>query len=152
MLAMLLAVSLMLVITGGSTPVALPPALPVSGAGAVATTIPNPRAPAARVVFDRPLFAPRQSPFAAANGGEAPVLGGAAVAGTVTLGRRNFAVVRRPDGAVSNLAIGGTISGWRLVALTAQGALFVKSGVRRIVAYGAAPSAQPPAEEDAAAQ
>ncbi len=143
LLAVLLAVQLLL---SGADP-DLPPALAVS-ASRTKTTIPE-MAPvvAARVIFDRPLFAPRQSLTAALRTGAASMIGGALVAGTVSIRGRSFAVVRRANGDVMNLGIGGVIDGWRLVALQAGGAVFVKGKESRVLAYGAAAFA--PAEEDA---
>lgn len=128
----------------------LPPVLAV-GATRLVTAIPT-IAPvkAARVIFDRPLFAPRQAMTAATGFGQPLVLGGASVAGMVSVRGRSYAVIRRANGEVSNLAIGGLVNGWRLVSLRADGAAFVKDSVRQDIAYGAA--AIRPTEEDAPAE
>lgn len=123
----------------------LPPVLAV-GAGRADFAMPAvPPVNAASVIFDRPLFAPRQS-LVASSGGQVLPLGGASVAGTVTIRGRAFAVVRRANGTVSNIAIGGVVGGWRLIALRPEGAVFVKNKVRRQIAYGATPLAA--TEED----
>jgi hypothetical protein len=93
------------------------------------------------VIFVRPLFAPRQSPGNSLNAGPPPILGGGVVAGTVTIRGRSYAVVRRSTGAVVNLPVGGTISGWRLTTLGPQGAVFEKGRERRTVPYGTQPAA-----------
>ena len=130
----------------GSDP-ELPPALAV-GASQANTAVPAMTPVGAdRIIFDRPLFAPRQSLTAASQAGPAYAIGGAIVAGTVAIRGRSFAVVRRPNGVVTNLGIGGSIDGWRLVALPSDGAVFVKNKERRVIPYGAA--AVPVAEEDA---
>jgi len=126
----------------------LPPVLAVSAARAnfAAPAVMPVAVPA--VVFERPLFAPRQSLTATATATAAapPALGGAVVAGTATIRGRTFAVVRRADGTVANVALGGRVGGWRLVALGQDGAVFVRSGERLQVAYGAQAAATPEAE------
>jgi hypothetical protein len=99
------------------------------------------------VILAQPLFAPRRAD-AGAPGGIEPALGGAVVAGTVSVRGRSFAVVRRADGQIGNLPIGGRIAGWRLVALSAQGAAFVKEGKRIEVAYGAVAAVAPQRDEE----
>lgn len=123
------------VATGGTPD--LPPVMAVGAARTrlrVPTVVP---VSVARVIVDRPLFAPRQSVTSAADGNPPSILGGASVAGTMAIRGRTYAVVRRPDGTSANLSVGATLGGWRLVALGQQGATFVKGGDRRVVAYGA---------------
>lgn len=100
----------------------------------------------APVIFARPLFAPRQSLIAGPSAQTLP-LGGALVAGMVAVRGRAFAVVRRANGTVSNIPIGGAVDGWRLVALNPESGVFVKNNVRQQIAYGATPMA---AREDSA--
>lgn len=117
----------------------LPPALPVS------VPVSNFRVPtispvaASGEIFRRPIFAPRQSASAASDGAPPPMLGGAVVAGTVSVRGRTFAVVRRPNGTSFNMAIGGRLNGWSLTALRDEGAIFVKGNTRQTMAYGAQP-------------
>lgn len=117
----------------------LPPVMAV-GAARSNAAIPRiaPTAPSS-AILERPLFAPRQSAVVA-NGAPPPMFGGAMVAGTVSIRGRTFAVVRRPNGAVSNLSVGGSLGGWRLVSLSQQAAVFVKGAERREVAYGSQPT------------
>lgn len=100
-------------------------------------------------IFRRPLFAPRQSSSIASDIAPAPTLGGAVVAGTVSLRGRTYAVVRRSNGKSFNLPVGGQLNGWSLAALRDEGAVFVKGRARQTIAYGTQPTseaAEPPAE------
>ncbi|WP_293880050.1 hypothetical protein [Sphingomonas sp.] len=115
----------------------LPPVLPVGAAHA------NFGAPAVApvglpgVILARPIFAPRKSALAGAGGGPPPILGGATVAGAMSVHGRSYAVVRRADRTTSNVGIGGVVGGWRLVALGDASAIFVRGRDRRTIAFGA---------------
>lgn len=144
-LASLLAVTLAIQFVAADRAPELPPMLAV-GANRVDLDVPAFAAvSAAPILFARPLFAPRQSLIAGSSSQTLP-LGGASVAGTVAIRGRTFAVVRRANGTVSNIAIGSAVGGWRLIALRPEGAVFVKNNVRHQIAYGATPSAA--SEED----
>jgi hypothetical protein len=97
-------------------------------------------------VLERPLFAPRLVMSTAAQG-SAPILGGASVAGTVSIRGRALAVVRRVDGSVYNLPLGGAVGGWRLVSLNSATARFQKGSEQLELAYGAI-SVSPPKEAE----
>jgi hypothetical protein len=126
----------------------LPPVLAVSAARANFGVPAVAPVAVPQSIFERPLFAPRQSLALAAAAAAAapPALGGAVVAGTATIRRQTTAVVRRPDGSVANIAIGGVVGGWRLVALGQEGAVFVKGRERLRVAYGAQAASSAEAE------
>jgi hypothetical protein len=128
----------------------LPPAMTVTAARFNFATPTAVQVPVSRAIFDRPLFAPRQSAVTAQNSG-APVLplGGAVVAGTVTVRGRTFAVVRRPNRTTRNMAIGSELDGWRLASFGQQSAVFAKGRERREITFGALPgqaTAEPAAE------
>ncbi len=148
-LASLLAIALAIQLVSADREPDLPPVLAI-GASRFDFAMPavSPVS-AARVIFDRPLFAPRQS-LATRPSVQTLPLGGASVAGTVTIRGRAFAVVRRANGRVSNIAIGGAVDGWRLIALRPEGAVFVKNNVRHQIAYGATPMVA--VEQDAPAE
>lgn len=122
--------------------VALPPAGPI-GAGAL---LPRVADPAPRgvpgAVLARPIFAPSGAPAGGGTDGEtvaaADPLGGATIAGFIGVGRARAAIVSQ-DGRVRRVGIGGTIAGWRLVGLTAEGAVLARGGerLRRGFAEGA---------------
>jgi hypothetical protein len=128
----------------------LPPVLAV-GSSRGNVTVPS-AAPvrAAQGIFKKPLFAPRQSMTAGQTADAVAPMGGASVAGTVTIRGRAVAVIRRPNGTVTNLSVGGTIDGWRLVSLQTDRAVFTKKGMKRDIAYGTSPA--PVTDEDAAAE
>lgn len=115
-----------------------PPVLPVNVKLANRTVPVLPQTAAPQAIFDRPLFAPRQSMNTAANASPQAALGGAMVAGTVTIRGRSVAVVRRLDGSVANVGIGGVVGGWRLVALRAENAVFAKGSEQRLIPYSGA--------------
>ncbi|MFM9976613.1 MAG: hypothetical protein ACKVOP_01015 [Sphingomonadaceae bacterium] len=140
MLAALLAMVFVLQLFLARADEDLPPVLAVSAARSnfIAPSVAPVAVPSG--IFQRPLFAPRQSLAATGAVAAPPPLGGAVVAGTATIRRRTFAVVRRSDGSVANVAIGGVVSGWRLVALGQERAVFVKGGERLQIPYGAQPT------------
>lgn len=120
--------------------VELPPIGPI-GVGA---PVPPVRDPDARgvpgVILSRPLFAP---PAGGGGGGEgeaaapADPLGGAAIVGTVGVGVARYAVVQQGR-ATRRVFVGGTVAGWRLLALGPDGALLGRGRERLRRAYGAA--------------
>ena len=117
----------------------LPAALPLPAPFARAQVPVIAPASASAEIFRRPIFAPRQSASLASAGAPPPMLGGAVVAGTVSVRGRTFAVVRRPNGTSFNMAVGSRLNGWSLVGLRAEGAIFVKGNAKQLMAYGAQP-------------
>ncbi len=135
-LASVLVIALVIQLVSADREPDLPPVLAI-GASRVDFDMPAvPPVSTPPVIFDRPLFAPRQSLVAGPSNKALP-LGGALVAGTVAIRGRAFAVIRRANVTVSNIAIGGAVDGWRLIALRPEGAVFVKNNVRHQIAYGA---------------
>lgn len=134
-----LAVALLAQLTWTAREPDLPAALHVSAPSARAEVPVISPVVASSEIFRRPLFAPRQSASVAADGPPPPMLGGAVVAGTVSVRGRTFAVVRRPNGTSFNMAVGGRLYGWTLAALRDEGAIFVKGAARQTMAYGAQP-------------
>ena len=89
-------------------------------------------------ILEHPIFAPRVStPLAGAPGAVAP-LGGASIAGVVTIGRTRYAIVRSVTGSIGHIRIGGRVAGWRIIALEQDGATLIKGAERLHLAYGAA--------------
>ncbi len=100
-------------------------------------------------ILAHPVFAPRMT--AAAASGPVQPLGGASIAGVVTIGRTRYAIVRRADGKVGHMRIGGGIAGWRIAALDGTGATLIRGSERLQLPYGAAtppPAAAATASEE----
>lgn len=143
LLAALLAAMLMLQLLL-TRDVELPSAAPVGAGGG------HSRSPVVRVVAVPPVITAR-SMFAPRGGGKAggpsSPLGGSVVAGTVRVGGLAYAVVKTSEGRMVNLPIGGGLAGWRLAALSSEGARFVRGNERIQVNYGAQPQPQASADE-----
>jgi hypothetical protein len=113
--------------------VPLPEGGPI-GAGALMPRLsdPAPRGvPAA--VLGRPIFAPTDT-VASSDGdgdeaGEGNVLGGAAIVGSIGVGRARVAVVTE-GGLIRRVGVGGSIAGWRLAAITQEGVVLTRGGER----------------------
>lgn len=132
--------------------VPLPEGGPV-GAGALMPRLSDPAArgvPAA--VLSRPIFAPSDT-VADGSEGEASgdPLGGAAVVGSIGIGRARVAMVTEA-GRIRRVGIGGSIAGWRLAAITPDGVVLTRGGERleRPFAAGTLPDAPEAAETSAA--
>jgi hypothetical protein len=98
-----------------------------------------------------PIFSPTRSGSPGAEGAtHAGPLGGNSIAGAITVGRRSFAMILRPDGTILRLPVGGMIDGHQLLALSPDGAVFRKDGKRVHVAFGA--GRIPPTEPSAGYQ
>jgi hypothetical protein len=141
-LALAVVVQLML---GADTP--LPPAAPgpVRIARSAAPAVPAVIAPP--VILERDIFTrPAQGPAGVA----APTaqLGGAAIAGTVSVLGRRVAIVALPGGGFRRIAPGDMIAGWTLLGLGPDGARLRRGAETLILPYGAAvaPPAEPPAD------
>jgi hypothetical protein len=97
---------------------------------------------APQLLASRDPFAPVAAKSGAA-GQTAPAdpLGGAVIAGVVQNGRQRLGVIQRTDGSVRFLALGGTLAGWRLAALTPLGARLTRGRQQTLLAaYGTHPS------------
>lgn len=140
-------------------PVELPPVGPIGvGAPLALLNDPQPRG-VPGLIASRPIFAPPATANAGSDDGEAAVidpLGGAAIVGTVGVGRLRYAVVQLGR-ATRRVSIGGTISGWRLIGLGDDAALLARGAERLRRPYGAGTggtenksgsSADEPASED----
>lgn len=101
-------------------------------------------APVPPILRENSIFSPgRTAMGTAAEAAQAP-LGGAAVAGAVSIKRRSYAVIQRADGRVLRLPVGGVFEGWRLRALTENAALFDKGGQKLVLNFGARSLQSPP--------
>lgn len=144
-----LAVALLMQIVLPAAP-DMPSPLPVGTGMArfAAPSVGGSASPAA--IMARPLFAPRQAMDGSGEGGgSAPVLGGASIAGTISAGGRTRAVVRRPNGEIYNIPVGGMISGWRLIGLGSGSARLRKDSQTIDLPFGAQALAPPTdAEKD----
>jgi hypothetical protein len=107
-----------------------------------------PAAPSASAILERPLFAPRQNLLKGTEGGKASPLGEATIAGSLVIRGRAAAVVRRANGQVFYLPIGGSIAGWRLIRLDAASASFRKGSETAELAFGAAATVQGTTDND----
>ncbi len=139
-LAALLALAggLQLALTGGDTELPEPgwlgggarTSLPQFGIGG----IPAP-------LRDITMFDPVRSAAAAPGGAAAAPtgpLGGAAVAGSISVRGRTYAIIQLPSGKSGRLPIGGRIGGLRLIALEPDSAVFQAGGKRIRMPYGTA--------------
>lgn len=84
------------------------------------------------------IFSPTRTAQGEGTTGAALQLGGAAVAGTITVRGRSYAVVQRPDGQLIRLPVGGRLGGMQLIALLPEGAVFMAEGKRVQIAFGSA--------------
>jgi hypothetical protein len=107
-------------VTGGAMPPDPPPVLP---SGALAT---------------QSLFAPTGAATGAATAPPDP-LNGAVIAGVVQRGSQRLALVQGPGAALHYVAPGGTVAGWRLIALGPASALLRRGHDHLDLAYGAHP-------------
>lgn len=130
--------------------VELPPAGALGGGGQRVVEQPGmPVTPAS--AMRRSIFAP--SAVAAGAGAAAPSdpLGGTRIAGSVTIGRRSYAIVLAPGQPPRRVPVGGTVAGWRVSALTATGAVLRRGAERLELPFGAqgpAVAESPPEEEE----
>lgn len=93
-----------------------------------------------KILLTRSIFSPtRTANSDVGQAIEAP-LGGAIVAGTVSIRGRSYAVVQRPDGVIVRLAVGGRYAGWRLRSLSSAGAIFDQGAQRLAITFGVAPA------------
>lgn len=93
------------------------------------------------------IFSPTRTAIAADGQGVPAPLGGARVAGAITVSGRALAIVQHADGSVTRLPLGASLSGMRLVALGRDGATFASGTGRLHVAFGSAPAAPASTEE-----
>ncbi len=98
------------------------------------------------VLQERPVFDPSRTAQAKSDAAVDLPLGGAVVAGVVTVRGRSHVIVQPAQGSPVKLAVGGYFRGWRLRSISADGAQFVKGGTPLRVALGGTP-AQPQPEE-----
>jgi hypothetical protein len=130
LLAVLVLMGLMQLVLTGT------PDLPEAGVGRVQLASPMlalVRVPASPVILERPLFGAGRS---AKGGANASPLGGATVAGSMAKGRQRQLFLREADGTIVTMAPGGTYHGWRLVAITEEGARFARGKEQLKINYG----------------
>jgi hypothetical protein len=96
------------------------------------------------IIRERPIFSPRRTAVKANEQAVALPLEGAAIAGTVSIKGRTYAVLQRPDGRTSRLTVGMRYAGWRLRSMSSTGAVFDKGEQRLPVTFGAASAQQTP--------
>ena len=92
------------------------------------------------ILLQRPVFSPGRTATSVADQAVQAPLGGAVVAGTVSVRGRSYAVVQRPDGVIRRLAVGGRYAGWRLRSLSSTGAVFDRGAQRLALVFGVAPA------------
>ncbi|MDT0508403.1 hypothetical protein [Novosphingobium sp. MMS21-SN21R] len=143
LLAALLVVQFMIV-----TPVELPEPALGAGRNTVAQALVAGNAIAPKLIVENDVFSPLRSAGGSPDGASAGPLGGAVVAGSVSVGGRAYAMVIVPGGRISRLAPGGSINGWRLLGLTTGGARFGRGSERLDVAYGGQATQTASADEE----
>lgn len=87
------------------------------------------------------IFSPARTRTSATDEAAAGPLGGASVAGMISVKGRPHAIVRTAEGAIKRLAIGERFAGLRLLRLDAENAWFDDHGRAVAVRFGAAPLA-----------
>jgi hypothetical protein len=96
------------------------------------------------ILLENSIFSPgRTANGAAGDNAQAP-LGGAVVAGAVSVRGRSYVIMQAPDGRVVRLAIGSVYKGWRLRALTGDGAVFDQGSQKLNLNFGAGAIQGPP--------
>lgn len=132
--------------------VALPAFVPGQGARAAANIGAPPPVIVASVVMARVLFAPGRAAASGASvsAGAAPPdpLGGASVAGVVRVGTRGYAVVQYGGGRTARVPVGGSVAGWRLAAIGADGVTLRRGAARMLVPFGARGGSVPQSEPE----
>lgn len=94
---------------------------------------------APKILSEQSIFSPARTANTGTDQAIQAPLGGATVAGTVSIRGRSYAVVQRPDGAIVRLAVGGRYEGWRLRSLSSAGAVFDKGAQRLPITFGVMP-------------
>jgi hypothetical protein len=97
-------------------------AVPLRAGATVAPVLPPP------ALGQRSIFAQQGG---GADAAVADPLGGTVIAGAVRIGRQSYVLVDVPGGGTHSVAVGGTVAGWQLQTITAQGVVLVR-GVERI--------------------
>lgn len=92
-------------------------------------------------LLTRPIFSPARTANIEADQAIVAPLGGAILAGTVSVKGRSYAVVQRPDGGITRLAVGARYAGWRLQSLSSTGGVFAQDKQRISMVFGIAPIA-----------
>lgn len=115
------------------------PDLPEAGVGRVSFANPSlsvtPTA-VAPVILARPLFGPGRGVAGGPSSAGTTALGGATVAGSIIRGRQRLLFLREADGTIITLRPGGDYRGWRLAAITEEGARFARDGELLRINYG----------------
>ena len=92
------------------------------------------------------IFAPRgrTRPGSPASNAASSPLEGNLVTGSMSVGARSAVIVKRPDGRVVSVPVGGRIAGWMLRSIGQGAAVFVRNGRRLVVPFvSGAPGAAP---------
>lgn len=92
------------------------------------------------ILLQNPMFSPARTATDAKGAAAQAPLGGAVVAGAVSIRGRSYAVIQRPDGAIMRLGIGSVYAGWRLRSLSTSGALFEQGAQKMTLNFGIAPT------------
>lgn len=92
------------------------------------------------ILLQNPIFSPARTANDAKSAAALNPLGGAVVAGAVSIRGRSYAVIQRPDGAIVRLGIGSVYAGWRLRSLSTSGALFEQGAQKMTLNFGIAPT------------
>ncbi len=94
---------------------------------------------------EQPIFDPRRTAQAKTASAVADLpLGGAVVAGVVTIKGRSYAIIQPPQGSAVNLPVGSRFRGWQLRSISSDGAQFVKGGAPIRIALGGTPTLSQP--------
>jgi len=92
------------------------------------------------ILLQNPMFSPARTATDAKSASDKARLGGAVIAGAVSIRGRSYAVIQRPDGTIVRLGIGSVYAGWRLRSLSTSGALFEQGAQKMTLNFGTAPT------------
>ena len=143
--ALVLMIALQLWLTGGDAP------LPAAVATRTLAPYSPPRmtaVPVPTVISEQPIFSPARSRDEAGGAGDADMLAGAQLAGAWSVAGRAQIVLRKPDGTPASLGVGQMLNGWQLVAVTSEGARFVRAGRSALIPFGASAPRSKTTSED----
>ncbi|WP_174300546.1 hypothetical protein [Caulobacter sp. S45] len=106
--------------------------------GRAGRIMPAPALPAYPAIAARPLFTPGRAAQASVTPDVAPA-GSFSLLGAASSGRGASAVLRSQDAGVHVVGLGESLLGWRLVAVTHDGAVVSRGGATQLLRVGAPP-------------
>jgi len=143
--ALVLMIALQLWLTGGDAP------MPASEASLTLAPYTPPRmmvVPVLPAISEQPIFSPARSRGGDGGEGDGDMLAGAQLAGATSVAGRSQIMLRKADGTAASLGVGQMLNGWQLVAVTSEGARFVRAGRSALIPFGASAPRSKTTSED----